>query len=48
LKQREASPEETEDLRVRRLPLAEAIELVQQGAITDAVSVMALLAIKDR
>jgi 8-oxo-dGTP pyrophosphatase MutT (NUDIX family) len=43
LTQAEAAPEETEDLRVKRLPLAEAISMVEKGAITDSVSVMALL-----
>lgn len=43
LTQAGAAPEETEDLCVKRLPLAEAIDMVQNGAITDAVSVMALL-----
>lgn len=38
----EAQPEATEDLRLRHLPLAEAIEMVERGEITDAVSVMAL------
>ena len=41
-----ASPEETEDIAVRRLPLAEAIEMVHKGAITDSVSVMALLKVE--
>ncbi|NNL07286.1 MAG: NUDIX hydrolase [Gammaproteobacteria bacterium] len=35
--------EETEDLRVMRLPLKEAVERVIAGEITDAVSVAALL-----
>lgn len=43
LTQKEARPEESEELQVRRLPLSEAIEMVHNGAITDAVSVMALL-----
>tara|TARA_R110000850_G_scaffold275678_3_gene415361 strand:- start:514 stop:1077 length:564 start_codon:yes stop_codon:yes gene_type:complete len=43
LTQKEASPEETEELKVRRLPLTEAIEMAKNGAITDSVSVMALL-----
>jgi len=43
LTQTTARPEETEDLRVRRLPLAEAVDMAVRGAITDAVSVMALL-----
>lgn len=43
LKHGEANPEETEDLRVRRLPLREAIRMVYDGEITDSVSVIALL-----
>lgn len=38
----EAEPEDTEDLQLRRLPLAEAIDMVMRGEITDAMSVMAL------
>lgn len=43
LTQGDASPEETEDLRLRRLPLSEAIEMAKRGEITDSMSVMALL-----
>ena len=43
LTQVEATPEETEALRIRHLPLSEAIEMVKRGEITDAVSVMGLL-----
>ena len=39
----EATPEETEQLMLRKLPLAEAIEMVLDGRITDALSVAALL-----
>lgn len=39
----EAEPEETEQLEIRRLPLSEAIEMVFNGVITDALSVAALL-----
>jgi 8-oxo-dGTP pyrophosphatase MutT (NUDIX family) len=35
--------EETEDLEIRRLPLADALEMVVAGKITDAISVAALL-----
>jgi len=38
-----AAPEETEDLAVRHLPLAEAIEMVIRGEITDSMSVAGLL-----
>ncbi|MDF1824559.1 MAG: NUDIX hydrolase [Verrucomicrobiales bacterium] len=45
LTQFEARPEETEELKIRKLPLTEAIEMVKKGAITDSMSVMALLKI---
>ena len=35
--------EETEDLRIRKLPLAKAREMVEAGEITDAISAAALL-----
>lgn len=38
--------DDTEDLKIRRLPLAEAIEMARQGEITDAVSVAALLCVQ--
>ena len=43
LTQAEASPEETELLQLRRLPLREAIAMVRRGEITDSISVIALL-----
>lgn len=42
LTQKNAEPEETEDLTLRRLPLAEAIQMTLDGRIKDALSVMAL------
>ncbi len=42
LKQETAEPEPTEDLLIWKLPLAEAIEMVMEGKIKDALSVMAL------
>jgi len=39
----EAAPEETEVLRLRRLPVDEAIGLVLRGEVTDAMSVLGLL-----
>jgi 8-oxo-dGTP pyrophosphatase MutT (NUDIX family) len=38
----DAQPEETEDLRVEKVPLKKALELIDQGVITDALSVMGL------
>lgn len=43
LTQAEWEPEETEDLRLWKLPLAQAIELVMNDTITDAISVAGLL-----
>ncbi|MFQ5548685.1 MAG: NUDIX domain-containing protein [Woeseia sp.] len=39
----EAEFGETEDLEIRRLPLAEAADMVSRGEITDAISVAAIL-----
>ena len=38
-----AHPEDTEQLRVLRLPLDEAIEHITNGSITDALSIVALM-----
>lgn len=43
LRQGVAAPEETEELEVRRVPLAEAFRMVHAGEITDAIAVAALL-----
>jgi ADP-ribose pyrophosphatase len=43
--QHQACPEETELLKIRRLPLKEAIEMAKNGEITDALSVLTLLKI---
>ena len=43
LEQHEAMPEETEDLKVRRLPLEEALEMIDKGEITDTLSVIGLM-----
>jgi 8-oxo-dGTP pyrophosphatase MutT (NUDIX family) len=43
----EAQPEDTEQLHLRRLPLAEAVEMVMRGDITDSLSVMALLKVNE-
>lgn len=39
----EASPEDTEKLQVKRLPLSEAVRMARAGEIRDAMSVIALL-----
>lgn len=43
LKAGTASPEETEQLQVKRVPLETAFSMVAKGEITDAISVAALL-----
>lgn len=35
--------DETENLEIRKLPLSEAVEMVDRGEITDALTVVALL-----
>ena len=39
--------EETEDLEIRKLPLIDALTMVREGNITDAISVAALLRIAE-
>lgn len=43
LERTETAPDETELLSVKKVPLKKAIEMVDQGLITDSLSVMALL-----
>lgn len=43
LTQGEAEPEETEDLRVMKLPFTKAYQMVLDGEITDSMSVAAIL-----
>ena len=45
LSQHQACPEETEQLKIRRIHLKEAIEMAKNGEITDALSVLTLLKI---
>lgn len=46
LEEEKASPDETEDLAVRKLPFDEAYQLVEGGKITDAMSVAAIQQIR--
>ncbi len=46
LSQGEQALEDTEDIQVRRLPLSEAVQMVLDGDITDALSVAALLRVQ--
>ena len=41
-----AEPEETEVLKVKKLPFREAVEMVMRGKITDALAVSAILKVK--
>lgn len=43
LSQGVAAPEQTEDISVRRVPLSEALSMIDVGDITDAISVAAIL-----
>lgn len=42
----EAMPEETEQLQLRKLPFADALEMVMNGEITDSLSMVALMKVK--
>jgi 8-oxo-dGTP pyrophosphatase MutT (NUDIX family) len=46
LSQHTASPEETEQLQVKKLPFEEAYQMVARGEITDSMSVAAILQVK--
>lgn len=46
LTQKQAQPEETEDLAVKKLPFDEAYRMVENGAITDSMAVAAILKVK--
>lgn len=43
LQQGDAEPEETEELRVRKIPLSEAVEMVMRSEITDSISICGIL-----
>lgn len=42
LEQKKASPEETEDLVIKKLPFDEVVEMAESGKITDAISIAAI------
>ena len=46
LEEQKASPEETEDLIVEKLPFDEVVEMVKSGKITDAMSIAAIQQIR--
>lgn len=47
LQQRQAQPEETEDLQIKKIPFAEAYQMVLSNEITDTVSIIAILRVKE-
>lgn len=47
LEQGETEFDESEDLQVRKLPLAEALQMIRQGEITDVISIAALLRVNE-
>lgn len=46
LTRHEASPEETEQLVVKKIPFEEAYQMVEKGLITDSISVAAIIKVK--
>ena len=46
LRQKEAAPEDTEQLVVKKVPFDEAYQMVEQGIITDSLAVTAILKVK--
>jgi len=38
-----ATPDETEDLQLRRVPFREALAMVDRGEIRDSISIMGIL-----
>jgi 8-oxo-dGTP pyrophosphatase MutT (NUDIX family) len=46
LQKREASPEETEQLSLKKIPFDEAFQMVEDGSITDSMSVAAIQKVK--
>jgi 8-oxo-dGTP pyrophosphatase MutT (NUDIX family) len=46
LSQHTASPEETEQLQVKKVPFEEVYQMVERGEITDSMSVAAILKVK--
>lgn len=42
----EAEPEDTEDLKVKKLPFSDVVEMVMRGEITDALAISAILKTK--
>ena len=47
LQQGRTNFDESEDLQIKKLPLAEAVEMVRNGAITDVISIAGLLRVNE-
>lgn len=47
LQQKDARPDETEDLELLRVSIDEAVKMAKDGRITDAISIIGLLQLKD-
>ena len=47
LKQGDTSFDESEDLKIRKLPLTEAVDMARDGTITDIVSIAGLLRVNE-
>ena len=46
LTQHESEPEQTEQLKIKKIPFEEAYQMVEKGLITDSMSVAALIKVK--
>ncbi len=42
----EAEPEESEDLKVKKIPFSEAVEMVMRGEITDSLAMIGIMKVK--
>lgn len=42
----EATPEETEDLKIKKVPFSEAVEMVLRGEITDSLAMIGIMKVK--
>lgn len=42
----EAAPEESEDLKVKKLPFSEAVDMVMRGEITDSLAMIGIMKVK--
>ena len=42
----EAAPEESEDLRIKKIPFTDAVEMVMRGEITDSLAMIGIMKVK--